>query len=159
MLISLTINKGVLHDMKKQDKPIEVVAFTQNGEKLSHIQSFDINEVINACVIDAVSRRERGSMQGKTKKDGTSDQVLRGSELEFFCGVFSAISRIRTILEGTEEDDRGQYFPPALVFSGLRGDSCLDSMIEAYLSKQDKKVLRVEVTGSKAERDQLTGGR
>ena len=145
--------------MKKHNKPIEVVSFTQNGDKLSHVQSFDINDIITECVIDAQVRRNNGSMQGRKKKDGTSNQVLRSSELEFFCGVFSAVSRIRAILEGTEDKDRGQYFPPALVFSGLRGDSCLDAMIKAYLSKQDKKILRVEVTGSKAERDQLTGGR
>ena len=70
--------------MKKHNKPIEVVSFTQNGDKLSHVQSFDINDIITECVIDAQVRRNNGSMQGRKKKDGTSNQDLRGSELEFF---------------------------------------------------------------------------
>ena len=96
-----------------------------------------LNQLEGFLCDTALNRRNGGAMPGKLKKDGKPDERLRASELEFYVGAYSCLTFMMAKLEDITQDEAMKYFPPVVMFSGLRGYSITDVLMVEY----DKKAV------------------
>ena len=101
---------------------------TTSKDKLQLI----LNQLEKHLSQTALSRRNRGSMDGSIKKNGKPDKRLISSEIEFYVGAYSCLTFMMAKLEGITQDDAMKYFPPLVMFTGFRGDSITDELMEKY---------------------------
>ena len=94
-----------------------------------------LNEVRECILQTAIKRRKGDAMQGKMKKDGTPNQMLLNSEIEFFMGAYTCLTKMMSILEGTSLNDAMKYFHPTIVFAPLQGNSIIDELTKDKESK------------------------
>ena len=96
-----------------------------------------LNQLEGFLCDTALNRRNGGAMPGKLKKDGKPNKILRASELEFYVGAYSCLTFMMAKLEDITQDEAMKYFPPVVMFSGLRGYSITDVLMVEY----DKKAV------------------
>ena len=73
-------------------------------------------------------RRDNGVMGGDLLKSGKPNKARRDAELEYMIGAYTCFTKMMAIVDDISHDDAMKYFPPAVMFAGLRGDSVLDIM-------------------------------
>ena len=91
-----------------------------------------LNQLEGFLCDTALNRRNGGAMPGKLKKDGKPNKILRASELEFYVGAYSCLTFMMAKLEDITQDEAMKYFPPVVMFSGLRGYSITDVLMVEY---------------------------
>ena len=89
-----------------------------------------LNEVREYILTTATKRRNGGVMAGKLKKDKTPNQALRGSEMEFFMGAYTCLTKMMSILDKTTLDKAMRYFLPSVMFAIMRDESVIDNLTE-----------------------------
>jgi hypothetical protein len=89
-----------------------------------------LNEVREYILTTATKRRNGGVMAGKLKKDKTPDLTLRGSEMEFFMGAYTCLTKMMSILDKITLDEAMRYFLPSVMFAIMRDESVIDNLTE-----------------------------
>jgi len=94
-----------------------------------------LQEVREYILQTAINRRNGGAMAGKLKKDGEPNNMLKNTELEFFMGAYSCLTKMMSIVEGTSHDEAMKYFSPSVMFSTFRDGSIIDELTKDKESK------------------------
>ena len=89
-----------------------------------------LNEVREHILTTATKRRNGGVMAGKLKKDKTPNQALRGSEMEFFLGAYTCLTKMMSILDKITLDEAMRYFLPSVMFAIMIDESVIDNLTE-----------------------------